>query len=112
MLRGRYFDRALFRAEVREVPRDQCRTRMVALDSTRNGSVVSKDSVYNGPESNGIHDSTLLGTRGGYAYLMGDQEMWERSRWRRGEMAGERGTVVHLRAIGKQAPYSSANHSA
>ena len=53
---------------------------MVALDSARNGSVVSKDSFCNGPESNGIHDSTLLGIRGDYAYLMDDQEMRERSR--------------------------------
>jgi len=84
MLPGHHFDQALFdyllQAQVRGVPQDQCRTRMVTLDSVRNGSVVSKDSFSDGLESNGIPDSTLLGTQGNYAYLMGDQQMQER--WR------------------------------
>jgi len=37
--------------------------------------VVSKDSFSNGLESNGIPGSPFLGTRGNYAYLMGDQQM-------------------------------------
>ena len=47
--------------------------------------LVSKDSFYTGLEPNDIPDLMLLGIQGNYAYLMRDQQMQEKTRWRRGE---------------------------
>ena len=74
-------------------------------------ALVSKDSFYTGLESNDIPDLMLLGIQGNYAYLMCDQQMQEKARWRRGGKAREI-YIVHLSAIGIQAQYSSHNYSA
>ena len=49
--------------------------------------LVSKDSFYTGPGSDDIPDLILFGILGNWAYLVGDQQMQERSRWRRGGRA-------------------------